>query len=257
MFCIVAYYKDCDDLGDVPENLTHLIVCSIHFAKGFVYLNKYPYDAPQNEIIWQNIQNAYDRGVRISLTIGGAENVFQVLFSDFPKYYNMLNNVITDHPEITSIDLDMEGDIDLLDIQKFIMQLKSDFPSMELTITSTNGELMDPTEPGRGGFCYADLERTMGSHITMYHTFPDIQEELMSSTFQRILLQGFVPQRVCMGINGFQNFKQIQDEIKHMQHICQHSLGGIIVQNYRNRPLEYAEKTHQALVDGKSMCLIM
>lgn len=254
---VVAYYQDPDDLRDVSPSLTHLVLCSIHFGPDYIHLNNYPPDAKENDLMWQNIQDAYDKGVRIELMIGGAGGAFQAMFKDFEKYYGMFHALLDDHPEIESVNLDVEEQVSLMNIGSLVQRLKKDFPNLGITFAPTIDALISCDDPGMGGFCYRNLELAVGKLIDRYYV-QAYNGSFTSVNFQHILNNGFLPQRLVMGFDGCQGFDLALEEVKHMQSVCHHALGGVFVWNYHSKPLDFAKRTKEALDEGKGgMCSIM
>ena len=225
---ILAYYQDADDLSHA-STFTDLILCSIHFGPDYIHLNDYPPDDPKNATMWHNVRAAEEKGVHIWLMIGGAGGAFEVLFKDFDKYYRMLSDCIMNHPCITGIDLDVEEEVDFLDIQQLVMQIKSDFPGMKLSFAPIATSLVNPAYPGMGGFCYADVEKTMGKHIDEYHV--QMYDSFNTMTLGYIL-RYFGPQRIVVGMNGNQNMEVACTQIQDMVRLTRRRLGGVFVWNF-------------------------
>ena len=88
---IIYYYQTLTSLIPIlqePINVTHIHLSSIHFGKNpdnspYIHLNDYnPNDSRFNQV-WDQLQLADEKGIRIVLMIGGAGGAFQDLFSDF------------------------------------------------------------------------------------------------------------------------------------------------------------------------------
>ena len=93
--------------------------------------------------------------------IGGAGSAYQQLFSDYPKYYQMLKTTLEKHPVITGVDYDIEEECSLNDIRMLMRDIRRDFPHFTMSFAPVQSSLED-NYPGMGGFVYKDLWESKG-----------------------------------------------------------------------------------------------
>ena len=89
--------------------------------------------------------------------IGGAGSAYEQLFSDYPKYYQMLKTTLETHPVISGVDFDIEEECSLNDIRMLMRDIRRDFPDFTMSLAPVQSSL-ESDVPGMGGFIYKDME---------------------------------------------------------------------------------------------------
>ena len=99
----VCYYYQTfvglDKMMSHPEDVTHIIVSSIHFGEDKdgeknIYLND---NLPNDKIfdkLWKETEEISKKGVKIMCMMGGAGGAYKELFSDYSTYFPLLVNMI-------------------------------------------------------------------------------------------------------------------------------------------------------------------
>ena len=112
---------------------THIHLSSFHFGENeaegkYIHINDYqPQDARYNNL-WNEILASRYQGIKIIYMIGGG--AYNALFSDYDFYYGLLKKTLQDYPFASGLDLDIEEGVNLSDIQRFMRDIKRDFPEI-------------------------------------------------------------------------------------------------------------------------------
>ena len=68
----------------------YIFMSLVHFGNDdnrYIHLNDYPPDNFIFNELWQELEIASQKGIKIILMVGGAGGAFQNLFSNFDTYY--------------------------------------------------------------------------------------------------------------------------------------------------------------------------
>ena len=79
--------------------VTHIHLSSIHFGINndgsyYIHLNDYPPNDPRFNVVWEQLKEASDLGIKIVLMVGGAGGGFTQLFSNYQEYYKLLKKTV-------------------------------------------------------------------------------------------------------------------------------------------------------------------
>ena len=113
---IIYYYQTFTGLKKILEQnpicVIHIIVSSIQFGydktKPYIHLND---NVPSSDVfnnLWSDLKIAHNLGIKVMIMLGGAGGAYNVLFSNYNIFYNMLKDFIKSKPFISGIDLDIE-----------------------------------------------------------------------------------------------------------------------------------------------------
>ena len=204
---IIAYYQTLNGLDDILTShpmITHIHLASIHFGidpqtnETYIHLNnKSPYDESFSSV-WQQLTQAVRLGIEVKLMIGGAGGGYSTLFSDFELYYSFLKKLITDKPQISGVDLDIEEGVSLNNVQILIRRLKEDFGN-ELTISMAPVQSsLEADYPGLGGFVYKTLlESPEGKFIDYFNG--QFYSDYSCNAYDSVVKNGYDSEMVIMG----------------------------------------------------------
>lgn len=268
---IIFYYQTFKTLDNkiIPldpilyENtkVTHIHVSAIHFAldsnnEPYIHLNnRSPYNCYFDEV-WETIELAHQKNIKIVLMIGGAGTAFTNLFNNFDIYYDLLYNLLKNKTFISGVDLDIEEICDLDNIKKLINKLVYDFgKDFIITVAPVLESLINDT-PGLSGFIYKNLLNSMeGSYITYINC--QAYNNFTLDAYDSIINNGYKPEQIVMGmISG----EQYQAELKKISDKYTTYFGGIFIWEYYNAlpsPLTWC-KTVSALIypPSDSKCIV-
>ncbi len=110
----------------------HLHLAALHFGtdsnhRPYLHLNnRVPTDSYFDEV-WQSLQRAVNRKIKLVVMIGGAGGGYASLFSDFDTYYPLLVNFLQSRPYLSGVDLDVEETCNLSQVKMLINRLVTDF----------------------------------------------------------------------------------------------------------------------------------
>ena len=205
-----------------PECTDVIIVSSIHFdkdektGKTNIYLND---NTPDNKIfdnLWKETKEASDKGITITLMVGGAGGAYGPFFNDYQNCYSQLINLIKSKPWIKGIDLDIEESVKLSDVQKLIENINTDLSNNFIITMAPVGSSLINDDPGMGSFSYKKLYNTHGRYIHWFNT-QCYNDSFSFDTFNSIVKNGYPPNKIVMGMmsGDFNNttFKNALNEV--------------------------------------------
>lgn len=249
----IYYYQTFVGLHKLLPHLTDIDVInvsSIHFdtdknGSKNIYLNDNLPTSPKFDQMWMEVQKAYAEGVTIMLMVGGAGGAYTNLFNDFETYYPMLRELLQHKTFISGIDIDIEEFVKLSDVQKFINQLKQDFPDIKLSMAPIATSMMGDS-PGMGNFSYKDLYRTEeGQCIDWFNV--QCYDSFSFDTYNKIINNGYPPEKINMGMESGQfdktNFKVAISEVKKCIETYP-KMGGVFDWEYLNAPPVVNDPSH-------------
>ena len=219
--------------NDTP--VTHIHVSSIHFGvdknnKPYIHLNN---RIPTNDYfddVWETIEKAASKNIKIVLMIGGAGGGYSTLFSDFETYYKLLHDLLQEKKFINGVDLDIEENCDIKNIKILINRIVNDFgKDYIITVAPVQGSLSNDT-PGIGGFCYKNLLNSEeGGHIDYINCQAYWNYSLYS--LDSIVKNGYNVNQIVMGMISGEDFKQ---ELEKMHNKYGSNFGGVFIWEYFN-----------------------
>lgn len=207
---IVFYYQTLDGLDELlkQEDLNHVSIhlSSIHFGyeqdgQPYIHLNNTYPDADKFKTVWSQLDQAVSLGANIVLMIGGAGGGYNALFKDYQLFYILLSTILSSHPCISGIDLDIEEPVYLDNVQMLIRDIKRDFPSYTISMAPVQSSLQQDM-PGMGEFIYKDLYRSDEGKLIDYFNV-QFYSDFSVDAFNQIIKNGYPPNMIVMGsLNG-------------------------------------------------------
>jgi alkaline phosphatase D len=217
---IIYYYQTFVGLEKLKKqyDTTDLVISSIHFGEGKIYLNdNEPTDEKFNTLWKETEEIGVDSSVRISCMMGGAGGAFTKLFSDYELYYGLFRDLIVSKPWIQGVNLDVEETVSIDDIKKLINNIRGDF-GVNFTISMAPvSSAMEEDIPGMGGFVYKDLFKSPeGSNIDWFNC--QCYESFSLETYKKIIDNGYPEDKITMGMMSGQfsddSFVKVVHDIK-------------------------------------------
>jgi hypothetical protein len=220
---LIYYYQTFSTLQPLIDNQldnSYIYVSSIHFGSDsnnipYIHLNDSPPSKQPN--VWKDIKKANENGITIMIMLGGAGGAYNVLFSDFETYYNLLYKFLNRYTCIEGIDLDVEEYVDIKNIKKLIKRLKTDFGYNFIITMAPIAESLISDTPGLGGFIYKELYKSKeGLLIDWFNV--QCYGSYTLSTYDKIIQNGYPPDKIVFGMLGDNynksNFPIVLKEIK-------------------------------------------
>tara|TARA_Y100000817_G_C16852412_1_gene542613 strand:+ start:1623 stop:2408 length:786 start_codon:yes stop_codon:yes gene_type:complete len=222
----VCYYYQTfvglDKMMSHPEDVTHIIVSSIHFGEDKdgeknIYLND---NLPNDKIfdkLWKETEEISKKGVKIMCMMGGAGGAYKELFSDYSTYFPLLVNMIRSKPWIQGIDIDIEEIVDLQDVKMLINSITAEFGDdfiITMAPVSLSMESDGSFTETHQGFGYKELYNSEeGKYINWFNC--QCYYSYTYETFKKIVDNGYPPNKIIMGMESGQ-FSDLSfiDEIK-------------------------------------------
>lgn len=186
--------------------VTHVILAAIHINENpnALTLNDDPFDAEQNDFVWQEVMILQSAGIKVLGMLGGAaKGSYKRLDGDlatFFKYYEPLRHMI-ETTGLEGLDLDVEEDMSLSGIIRLIDQLKLDF-GKEFIITLAPVATALQGRRHLSGFDYEALEKAFGRHIDWYNTqfYCGWGSAADISGYDEIIRRGWPAEKVVLGL---------------------------------------------------------
>jgi len=215
---IIYYYQTFNGLSkilnDPNNNVTHIHLSSIHFDQDDIHLNDYsPYD-PRFKSVWDELNTATQtKNIKVILMVGGAGSAYRQLFTNFDKYYDMLFKLINKYRGIIKgVDLDIEEDVNINDIYKLILRLKSDFGLNFIIAMAPVQSSIENDVDGMGGFVYKDLYKKIGNLIDYFNVQCYAVYNLQ--TMDNMIKNGYPSNKINMGMMSWQYNNDIPNTVK-------------------------------------------
>ena len=218
---IIYYYQTFSNLNDIlidNPNVTHIHLSAFHFGTDehnnpYLHLNDFCPNDSKFDSLWTDIKKAHSLGIKIIMMLGGAGGAYTTLFSNFDLYYNITKSFIESNKDIIDgIDLDIEESIGLNPTIKLIKQLKIDFPLDFIISMAPIQSSLEYDINGMGGFIYKDLYLECGDLIDYFNS--QFYEDYSVDSFQKIIVNGYPPEKIIVGSISCQNINQNLDTIK-------------------------------------------
>ena len=215
---IIYYYQTFTGLSKLKNKFytTNLVISSIHFGDGKVYLNDNEPDDPKFKELWSETEGLVEH-IHMSCMVGGAGGAFKELFSNFELYYDKFRYFLTSKPWIQGVNIDIEETVNLDDIKKFINRLRDDF-GINFTISMAPvSSSLEEDNSGMGGFVYKELFNSKeGKEINWFNC--QCYESFSLETYKKIIDNGYPENKVVMGMMSGQfnddSFVKIVHDIK-------------------------------------------
>ena len=239
---IIYYYQTFCGLKDLINNnvtnVTHIHLSAIHFGKDennqyYIHLNNnIPY-CEKYTLLWEELLELKNKGVKIILMIGGAGSAYNELFSNFDIYYNLLYTLLKVKSDIISgIDLDIEEEVSLENIKKLINKVKNDFGDDFIISMAPIQSSLENDVPGMGGFIYKDLYNSNeGKYIDYFNV--QFYSDFTFNSYNNIINNNYPPEKIIMGMISGQNLQNNLVEIKKTL-TKYNNFGGTFIWEYYN-----------------------
>ena len=265
----IYYYQE--DVGlqqaiDYNKNIDEIIISSVHFKKKRMFLNDNYIEHKVNHKLFNQAEELFNKGVRISLMVGGSGGAFKEMFSNFEHYYTIMENFLKTHPYITGVNLDIEEAVDIERVISLISILQIDMGNDFSITLAPLASAMSEDVCGLGGFCYKDLYNAVGAHISFnVQSYGDLSfNSLSADTYQCILDNGYPKEKINLGMQysdySTATFYSLISELEKIHQI--HPDVGIFVWEYAYAPPDkyyhtvWADNIKSIGVDS-SNCMIM
>ncbi len=249
---IIYYYQTFTDLTPVYINTiytTHIHLSAIHFGYDnntpYIHLNDdCPYDK-KFDMMWNQLNIAKTKGIKIVLMIGGAGGAYGALFSNYKVFYPMLIKLISDKYCIGGVDLDIEEECDINDVRRLICDISRDtraIPnfiismapvSSDVTISTINlySELQAMLR--YNNWTYKELYETNEGQRIDYFNVQAYGSDFNKDTYNNIISNGFPANKIVMGCTG----QQFSDWTQYYNII--NNFNGVFLWEYCLRPTDW------------------
>ncbi|CZT01961.1 uncharacterized protein RCO7_05440 [Rhynchosporium graminicola] len=244
--------------------ITHVILASVHLHQrpGEIRLNDNAFSDKLWDPIWGDVKVLQKSGVRVMMMLGGAAGGTYGRLNgtdeEFYKYYYPLRDLIKRY-NIDGLDLDIEENVPLSTPIRLLTALHRDLgPSFILTMAPLSSALAQKDGQNLSGFSYFSLDEfatVPGSDTKLVHWFNAQfygHFPRGSPSYERILEQGWEPERVVMGVldcaddgqpNGFVHVEDLGKTVKSLRRETRDSFGGVCGWEYWNAGTSECEKT--------------
>ena len=261
---IIYYYQTFVGLKDILncDNpvVTHIIVSSIHFGNNtdnspYIHLNDYEPDNEKFIPLWNELEKASKKGIKIMIMVGGAGGAYGTLFSDFNTYYNMLKKTINNHNYICGIDLDIEENVNLNNVKMIINKLEEDFGKDFIITMAPIASSLTNDFTGMGGFVYKKLfESPEGKRINWFNG--QFYGSYSLEIFEDAVNNGYPSDKIVMGmLSGNYDEDNFENALVEINKISKKysNFGGVFTWEYLDCPpnklnhYDWAKLMHSAM----------
>ena len=249
---IILYYQTLIDLQPLIDDIklhqkkyntplvTHITLASIHFGYDsdqdktpYIHLNNDSAFSDKFKKVYDNLITLNKMGVKINLLIGGAGSAFNMLFSNYSIFYNLLKKFVASVDFIDGFNLDVEEGVTLDDMVMLVNDLKKDFPTNSI-IFAPLGVSVATDEPGMGGFSYKALKNKVGDSIEYYNT--QCYGEYSLNMYDQMVNNTYDSDKLVLGMLTGQDFNSIINEIQKIVTKYGDKFGGVAIWEYYNAP---------------------
>tara|TARA_B110000902_G_scaffold62721_1_gene74275 strand:+ start:97 stop:855 length:759 start_codon:yes stop_codon:yes gene_type:complete len=198
---IIYYYQTFVGLEKLKNkyDTTDLVISSIHFGEGKIYLND---NEPTNEkfnTLWKETEMLSMNGIEIACMVGGAGGAFTKLFSDYEMYYGLFKEFLVSKPWIRGVNIDVEEEVSIDDIKKLIKDIRKDFGEDFTISMAPVSSAMEEDIPGMGGFNYKTLFGSAEGKLIDYFNC-QCYESFSLETYKKIIDNGYPEDKIVMGM---------------------------------------------------------
>jgi len=240
---IVIYYQTLIDLAPLINLIktstiplvTEITLASIHFGYNedkspYIHLNNEDPESDKFKNVFLQLAQikALSRDIKIHLLIGGAGSAFSELFSNYNIFYNLLKSTVNQLGFVDGFNLDIEEPVKLNSIIMLVNNLNLDFPKKNIIFAPLSSSLTTDS-PGMGGFCYKELNEKIGDKIAYFNV--QCYGEYSKNIFDKMVANGYDPQKIVMGMLSGQNLNQIINELENIVK-TNNKFGGVAVWEY-------------------------
>lgn len=241
---IIYYYQTFVGLDRITEDnsniVTHIHLSSIHFglddnAKPYIHLNNNDPRDPKFNNVWNDLRKCKEKGIKVILMVGGAGGAYEVMFSKYPIYKQLLFDIIDKyHDVIDGIDLDIEEYVTLDNIKMLINDIHLEYgPNFIISMAPLVDSIMTD-DPGMGGFSYKDLySSSVGKYITYFNV--QCYRSFSLDNYKGMVSNGYPPEMINMGMLSSMDLNNVLDTIKEIIS-GSYVLGGVYNWEYYSSP---------------------
>lgn len=214
---VIFYYQTFNGLSAILKtnpDVTHIHLSSIHFGteadgQPYIHLNNLYPDHSKFDQVWSDLDKSTELGIKVLLMIGGAGGGYNTLFNNYEVAYEQLKQLLQRHPVITGVDLDIEESVNLLDVKRLIVDIRTDFPHFLISMAPIQSSLQQDV-PGMGGFVYKDLYCSPeGAYIDYFNG--QFYSDFTEDAYEQVIKNGYPADKVVMGsISGSGNIDVVQ-----------------------------------------------
>lgn len=242
---IIYYYQTFIGLNDLFSKatipVTHIHLSSIHFGKdyknnSYIHLNDYSPDDYRYNELWEDLEKAIEKNIKIVLMIGGAGGAYDALFLNYSLYKSLLFEIIDKYRHIISgVDLDIEEFVDINNVRMFIKDLKSKYGADFSISMAPVQQSMETDCIGLGGFSYKKLyESDVGDLIDyfcvqFYTNFGEI-------AYDNCVENGYPPEKIIMGMISDIDYSDSRVVVHTLAQKYKNKFGGVYCWEYYNAP---------------------
>jgi hypothetical protein len=261
---IIYYYQTFNGLGPLlslkSQPCTHIHLASIHFGvekdgkTPYIHLNNNHPNDPVFDNLWKDIKKAKSLDIQIILMIGGEGGGFQTLFSNFEVYYQLLQETLNNHPEITGIDLDIEERVSIKNIEILIQKIMLNNLHFTIAMAPVSSSL-EFDGSSMAGFSYKDLYKSSVGHYIDYFNGQFYYGDYTLNGFERCVENGYPPSKIVMGMIA--NPSTLKNNLDTLEEVVKKypDMGGAFIWEYYDGdkpPQKWAIKVNNILHSEKS-----
>jgi hypothetical protein len=246
---IIYYYQTFCSLDSIlhpSTKVTHIHLAAVHFGYSkdrdginypYIHLNNYSPGDPRFNHVWNQLSDAKSLGIKVILMIGGAGTAYQMLFSNYEVFYDLLKETINKNRDIIDgVDLDIEESIKLSQIRSLINDIDEDFgENFIISMAPVQFTMENPNEPGMSGFKYSQLYKTYeGRRIDYFNV--QAYSSYSCKALDNIVSNGYPVEKIVMGMLTGQDYQNIKSELSNMIQKYELNFGGVFIWEYYDAP---------------------
>lgn len=246
---VVVYIQTQQNLNLLPKcypNLTAINLSAFHFGYDTINGNKVPYihlndNSPGDPIfknLWPQMHDAQKNGVLLIAMLGGAGGAYTDLFNDYATFYPMFVKMLKAY-KFDGVDLDVEEMVSQADIQKFITDLRKDFPS-DFYITAA--PVCEALKTGDDPFTYIDWFAIKNEidwfNVQFYSDYGSLKNV---NDYMAIIQKGYSPKQILGGAltnpndgGGYVPIATVAQTLKTLNQRFSKEMGGTMGWEYYN-----------------------
>lgn len=205
---VVVYLQTLQNLNVLPQcygSLTAINLSSFHFGYDniggknipYIHLNDNTPNDPMYNSLWPVLQKAQQNGTLLIAMLGGAGGAYSTLFNDYNTFYPLFKNMLQNY-HFDGVDLDVEEQVAQSDIQRFIIDLRNDFPSnFYITSAPVCSALQSGNYDPLSGIDWSTLKGSIDwFNVQFYSGFGTLAND---NDYNSIISNGYSPQQIVGG----------------------------------------------------------
>ncbi|MBN8641363.1 MAG: hypothetical protein J0L86_06060 [Flavobacteriales bacterium] len=205
---VVVYLQTLQNLNVLPQcygSLTAINLSSFHFGYDsiggkdipYIHLNDNTPNDPMYNSLWPVLQKAQQNGTLLIAMLGGAGGAYSTLFNDYNTFYPLFKSMLQNY-HFDGVDLDVEEPVAQSDIQRFIIDLRNDFPSnFYITSAPVCSALQSGNNDPLSGIDWSTLKGSIDwFNVQFYSGFGTLANDY---DYNSIISNGYSPQQIVGG----------------------------------------------------------